>query len=334
MERKPGKRRLTWIGNNRPGASKAPSTPAAPNSSDTPDALRRRDSRGSGTTDSWLVQEPKAPSESSPRQVEWKSLPKLPSWPPLPQYSQFAAKSPADEKYGVRHRNRYDIRRDETYNREHGESYTDEHAVPTPDQGDSRLDGPEGGRLRGLWRQTELIIGLVRRPRVALLIAVAGAIVLFAVFGVAALSSAFFHGETNSMKGASGIGSAQGAEVSPSAGQSTPRAARTTIASPVNTQPPAPLTMTFTCASGAAGGTGQLCVHTLPNAALSLTVRYCDGTYAKGKAFHGFTYADGSGNYTWRWSVTTTCVGAATATVTATSAGQTVTQHTTFTVTA
>lgn len=331
MERKPGKRRLTWIGNNRLGAPNVPSTPATPNLPDSPETSGRQESRGSGKTDSWLVQEPKSSGGSSPRQVEWKSLPKLPSWPPLPQSTRYAAKSPTDDRYGVRHSNKYDIRHDETYNRVGGESFTDERAEPIQDQHDSRSDGPDGGRLRALWR---LFAPSTRRPRVALLIAAVGAMVLFAVLGVAALSSAFFHGASNNVNGTAGVESAKGAVVSPSVGQSTPRATRTTITSPVNTQNPTPLTMTFTCASGVAGGTGQLCVHTLPNAMLSLTVRYCDGTYAKGKAFHGYTYADGSGNYTWRWSVTTTCVGTATATVTATSAGETDTQHTTFTVTA
>ena len=74
-------------------------------------------------------------------------------------------------------------------------------------------------------------------------------------------------------------------------------------------------------------------MHTRPNATISLAVRYCDGSYAGGKGLHGTAHADGSGNYTWRWNVTTSCVGTATATVSVESAGQTITQSTTFIVT-
>ena len=74
-------------------------------------------------------------------------------------------------------------------------------------------------------------------------------------------------------------------------------------------------------------------VHTKPDATVSLTVRYCDGSYAGGKGLHGNMHADGNGNYTWRWNVSASCAGTATATVTAKSSGQTVTQSTTFTIT-
>jgi hypothetical protein len=95
--------------------------------------------------------------------------------------------------------------------------------------------------------------------------------------------------------------------------------------------PPAPLTLTFTCASGKIRGTGQVCVHTLPGTALSLAVRYCDGSAAKG--LHGSATADGSGNYTWSWPVRPTCAGPATATVTAKANGQSLTASDTFTIT-
>ena len=94
--------------------------------------------------------------------------------------------------------------------------------------------------------------------------------------------------------------------------------------------PSPPLTLAFTCASGKIHGTGQVCVHTLPGASLSLTVRYCDGSTAKG--LHGSATADGSGNYTWSWPVHPTCAGSATATVTATANGQSLTASDTFTI--
>jgi hypothetical protein len=102
---------------------------------------------------------------------------------------------------------------------------------------------------------------------------------------------------------------------------------------PTQTSAPLPpLTLAFTCASGKIRGTGQVCVHTLPGAALSLTVRYCDGSTAKG--LHGSATADGSGNYTWSWPVRPTCPGSATATVTAKANGQSLTASDTFTITA
>lgn len=93
-----------------------------------------------------------------------------------------------------------------------------------------------------------------------------------------------------------------------------------------------PLTLTVTCASGSLHGTGQVCVHTQPSAALNLTVRYCDGTYAKG--LHGAALADNNGNYTWSWPVRAACVGAATATVTAKWNGQSMTATKSFSITA
>ena len=91
-----------------------------------------------------------------------------------------------------------------------------------------------------------------------------------------------------------------------------------------------PLTLAFTCASGTLHGTGQVCVHTQPQAALSVSIRYCDGTTAKG--LHGNSVADASGNYTWTWPVRTACAGAATATVTAKWNGQTITRADSFTI--
>jgi hypothetical protein len=117
---------------------------------------------------------------------------------------------------------------------------------------------------------------------------------------------------------------------SPTAADLTPSPSPT--ASARNTPAPS-FTIAFTCADGTIGGRGMLCVHTQPDATVSLTVRYCDGSYAGGKGLHGNMHADGSGNYTWRWNVSTSCAGTATATVTAKSSGQTVTQSTTFTVT-
>lgn len=309
MDRKPGKRRLTWFGNNRPGASNIP------DNSNTLGKMWQQEPGDGGQTDGWLVSEHQASDKTGPRRTGWEPLPNLPAWPPLPEEDPFAASKASDE----------------TYARLEGASYTDEHAAPTWGQQDSRLDPPRGGRLRALWWRFATTF---RRPRLVLA-AVAGVLVLVSIFGVAALGNAFLNRGANRAYGTPGVGNMNGAVVSPSAGQATATGgtATTTTATPVNTQPPVPLTIAFTCSSGVAGGTGQLCVHTLPNAALSLSVRYCDNSYAKGKAFHGGNYADNSGNYTWRWDVTTSCIGSATATVVAKASGQTVTQTWTFAIT-
>lgn len=102
---------------------------------------------------------------------------------------------------------------------------------------------------------------------------------------------------------------------------------------PVRNTPAPAFSIAFTCASGVIFGRGMVCIHTRPDAAVSLSVRYCDGSYAGGKDLRGNAHADGSGNYTWRWIVITSCAGKATATVTAKSSGQTVTKSTTFIVT-
>ncbi|HEU5347034.1 MAG TPA: hypothetical protein VFU63_00345, partial [Ktedonobacterales bacterium] len=106
----------------------------------------------------------------------------------------------------------------------------------------------------------------------------------------------------------------------------------TATLSPATATPVSAFTVTFTCASGNIGGTGQVCIHTQPNAIVSLSVRYCDGSFAQGKSLRGTAHTDGNGDYTWRWNVTTHCAGTATATVMAKSNGLTLTQSTTFTV--
>lgn len=124
-----------------------------------------------------------------------------------------------------------------------------------------------------------------------------------------------------------GTGTPSAAGVSGNASSTATARAMTT------TTPASSFTITFTCASGTIKGAGEVCVHTKPNTVLSITVRYCDGNLAGGKSLRGSSHANDSGNYTWRWSVRTGCAGTATATVTAKSAGETVKQSTTFTIT-
>ncbi|HEU0028257.1 MAG TPA: hypothetical protein VFQ25_14185 [Ktedonobacterales bacterium] len=303
MNRKPEKRGLTWFGNNRSGARNDPHAPYPPIAPKTPNTLGkmwRREPRGRGDTDAWLVGEPQAPAEPPPLQAGSEPYPNLAAWPQAPDRDRLGDHSATGERAAP-------IRT--------------QPGIPNLLKGRLHL-----GRWRALWWK---FAPPLRRPYLAVAVGV-GAIALCSLLGVTALGAAF-HGQPNTAQGTPGAGSANGAVVSPSAGQATPSV--TTTATPGSTASPSPLTIAFTCASGTAGGTGQICIQTLPHAALSLSVRYCDGSYAKGKAFHGVDYADGSGNHTWRWNVNTSCLGAATATVTARAAGQTITQSTTFTVT-
>lgn len=241
------------------------------------------------------------------------------AWPKLPEGDLFAARGGSDDQRG----DRYDGQRDD--------SYTDEHAAPAWGQPDARQGDSRGGRLRELWRT---FATNVPRPRLALL-AVVATLALCAVMGVAALGVSFFNNAANSARHPLTAGGVSGASSSATTkATATATATGTTSATPATTAAPTALTITFTCAQGAAGGAGQVCVRTAPHAALNLTVRYCDGSNAKGKTFHTTSYADSGGNYTWRWNVASgACVGAATATVTAQLAGKTINQKDTFAIT-
>lgn len=160
-----------------------------------------------------------------------------------------------------------------------------------------------------------------RRQRVGLAVS-AGVLVFASLFGITLLCSHLLANATN----APTAGGAHGNTASGATANGTTTASTTATALP-------PFTITFTCASGAIKRTGTVCVHTQPNAILTLSVRYCDGTFAGGKGLHTSASADGSGDYSWQFAVHTRCAGEATATVVAKSAGQTVTQSTTFNVT-
>lgn len=237
------------------------------------------------------------------------------AWPQLPQGSLFASRGPDDE------------RRDDRYDDPRGDSHTDEHTAPIWERSDVRQESARGGRLRTLWRT---FATSVRRPWLAV-VAVATTLILCAVIGGAAIGSAFFNSPASGARHLPGVGGVSGATSSANA---TATATGMAGATPGGTAAPVALTVTFTCASGAAGRAGKVCVRTAPHAALSLTVRYCDGSNAKGKIFHSVSYADSGGNNTWSWNVPSgACIGAATATVTAQLAGHTISQRDTFAIT-
>ena len=72
-------------------------------------------------------------------------------------------------------------------------------------------------------------------------------------------------------------------------------------------------------------------VHTLANAALTITVLYlCTNHIATSKSLKGIQHANRAGNYTWIWIPDTKCRGNARATVIAKEYGQTVRAVKTF----
>ncbi|HKW23753.1 MAG TPA: hypothetical protein VJO13_20405 [Ktedonobacterales bacterium] len=162
------------------------------------------------------------------------------------------------------------------------------------------------------------------------LAAILGTVVLTALLGLIVLRAILPSQSLSTGQGTPTGGRAVNVVASPTAAAPTPTSSPT--AASARTTPTPPFTVAFTCASGAIGGRGIVCVHTKPDAMVSLTVRYCDGSYAGGKDLHGSAHTDASGNYTWRWNVSASCAGTATATVTAKSSGQTVIQSTTFTI--
>jgi hypothetical protein len=291
---------------------------------------------------------------------DWAPLPPLPTWPPLPPDEHQAQPEPAAPPPPPR-RNpvpslwlRY--RRAPTWppaSQSEGAA-----AQPAPPLGDSSLEPSDLGGLAehasqqashyewersGLWGQPpehssrpSLWRRYRRAPGGVRVIAAVGVSVVVGALGLLLGFGLLAGGRTSATVGAPSVaatlgGAAASATVPTSA---NPAAATAPAAQPTDTPTPVPtpeLTVAFTCASGAIGGPGQVCIHTRANATLSITVHYCDGSDAK--SLQGVAHADANGDHTWQWTVSTTCAGAATATVTAKSAGQQVTATTTFTIT-
>lgn len=246
----------------------------------------------------WRIQ------RAGPQQPAGGELPKLPDWPPLPE------EKPTDQWPSL------------------GSWPPASPNGPDAAASTSTTDGPATGshprgrdRLRALRR-------LRIPPRRAVLALGLGAIVLMIVALSLALAARVPGGVNLAGAPPSGSQASQTATGATTTALPTvsPQAATST---PAPTQPPA-LSLTFTCASGQLHGTGKVCVHTLPRASLSITVRYCNGAEARG--LHSGVTADADGNYTWTWHIRTACVGTATATVTAKWQGQSVTSSETFTI--
>jgi hypothetical protein len=88
----------------------------------------------------------------------------------------------------------------------------------------------------------------------------------------------------------------------------------------------------FTCNYATDKVYGKVCVHTLPDAALTITVRYCTGRVAVSRSLKGTAHATQWGNRNWSWTPDTKCRGTAYATVIAHWHGQSATNTVAFVV--
>ncbi|HKS69195.1 MAG TPA: hypothetical protein VJQ45_02160 [Ktedonobacterales bacterium] len=260
---------------------------------------------------------------SESRQGKPRNLPTLPDWPPLPDepsQADWPTLHPAIPDESHPDDALQPTVSDDTLLRGQSQQAVPSAVGPSPAPPHATPRGP------GILRRFR---GASKRARLGIAAAVAVALVVLIV-----ACSSFALRTTGSLV----LGNAQATAHSGTPG-TLPTVTPHPTSTPTPTHTPTPrvptatpvptLTLTFTCASGQLRGTGQVCVHTLPRASLSLSVRYCDGSTAKG--LHGAT-ADASGNYTWTWFVRTTCAGQATATVTANWNGQSLTASDTFTI--
>ncbi len=74
-----------------------------------------------------------------------------------------------------------------------------------------------------------------------------------------------------------------------------------------------PLALDFKCRENPAGGfyvnnvQGRVCVQTAPGAALTITVRFCNGAPDPSSELKGTVYADSKGYYEWTWKPRPDC---------------------------
>lgn len=276
---------------------------------------------------------PEMPGSAASHPSGRQRWPSLPLWPPLSRNAPVAPKRQDDETPDIS---------DSVTLDNIPVDYSSSDQIPRTEW----MPGPGRGQQypgvpdlpyeppRTVWQRFQ---AAPRRLRIGLIAAIVGVLVVCPLLSVVVLGNIFgTHPSTlgNGLPGG-GLTSGQSGLSTPTNPLSTPSpdtSPTATLATETVTPVP-PFTIAFTCASGAVGGTGQVCIHTQPDAVVSLAVRYCDGNYATGKGLRGTAHADGNGDYTWRWNVTTHCVGTATATVTVKASGQTLTQSTTFDIT-
>lgn len=97
-------------------------------------------------------------------------------------------------------------------------------------------------------------------------------------------------------------------------GTNTPTGAATP-ANTVTSSRTVPLTLRFWCNDNPGGGffviasRARVCVQTAPGAALTITVKFCNGTPDPSSELKGTVNADSRGYYEWNWSPRTDCKG-------------------------
>ncbi|HZC07493.1 MAG TPA: hypothetical protein VE338_17795 [Ktedonobacterales bacterium] len=255
-----------------------------------------------------------------PSLPDWPPLPEenpRPDWPPLPEDDRRPDWPPRDEQAAS------SLQEDDQFERQRADGGEPlwPGRPPGPPRGATNFRTDLWSRWRGMSRRRQ--VGVVAAVVLPLLLIITCSSVGLSMLGAAGGSSSTPLSAALPTQQATGSATAPGS--SPTVGGAIAAPTSTRVASQ-------PLAITFTCASGSVRGTGSVCVHTTPSAVLNMTVRYCDGSYAKN--VRSSAVADTSGNYTWSWPMHAVCAGAATATVTAKSNGQTITATKSFTVTA
>ncbi len=86
---------------------------------------------------------------------------------------------------------------------------------------------------------------------------------------------------------------------------------------PATHKPKIPLTLDFRCNDSGAGGFyvdrigthARVCVQTAPGAALTITVRFCNGAPDASSELKGTVYANSKGYHEWNWKPQPDCKG-------------------------
>ncbi len=98
-------------------------------------------------------------------------------------------------------------------------------------------------------------------------------------------------------------------------GTNTPTEGAATPAHTATSSRAAPLTLKFWCNDNPGGGffviasRARVCVQTAPGAALTITVKFCNGTPDPSSELRGTVNADSRGYYEWNWPPRTDCKG-------------------------
>ena len=308
MDRKPMKRQLTRFTSRRL-RTQGQEWQWTPQGGQTSDAHGAREGSAAGELLAGQMGQNSPAIPTTSQSESGQTWPTLPQWPSLPAES---SSMPGPHQSDTE------------------ETMILASASPIAEEPTQKLSAPGIGDIATLKsaRHQRRFRSAIPRRRVVL-VSVGVTLLICMLWGVVALSGMLSANVSGFATARRPTLPAGGIIAPPTMPQETPEASGTV--SPAVTTPTA-FTITFTCANGSAGGTGQLCIHTQPNATLSLTVSFCDGAFTKGKGLHNTVVADSNGNYTWQWSVSPACAGPATATATAKLAGQTVRETTTFSI--